>query len=311
MTKQKSGAEGLLYHPNTLSIHMTDICNSRCKFCSEASPEHMHDLVKKEEIIRFITEHDTSEWTELNIHGGEPTLSPSLIEVVHVAKNRGYKQIILQTNAHRIGMDEVFAEQLDKAGVDLYNIGFHGSNPEIMDFLTGIEGAFEKAIKGIKRIRGFHKPIRITSVVTRQNYKDLPSIVKLASEVGIHHVNISAMQTGGSAVVNLEILKVSYKEAAPYIREAVQLAEQLGIIVTLEGFPYCVTTGLEKYQLDWKAQNLKILYRKMVMNDYNQFLTKTIRTFGPQCDKCGKRDVCSGVYKEYINEYGWDEIISY
>lgn len=62
-----------------------------------------------------------------------------------------------------------------------------------MDFLTGIEDSFEKAIKRIKRIRSFYKPIRITSVVTRQNYKDLPSIVKLASEVGIHYINISAM----------------------------------------------------------------------------------------------------------------------
>lgn len=61
----------------------------------------------------------------------------------------------------------------------------------------------------------------------------------------------------GSAVVNLKILKVSYKEAAPYIREAVQLTEKLGIILVLEGFPYCVTIGLEKYQLGLNRKTLK------------------------------------------------------
>lgn len=311
MSKVASKAEGILYHPNTISIHMTDICNSRCRFCSEASHEHKQDLVRKEEIIKYLQSHDTSLWTAVNIHGGEPTIAPGLIEVIEKAKQLGYSYVILQTNAHRIGADKEFAEKLDASGVDLYNIGFHGSNADIMDQLTGVEGSFEKAIKGVRRIAEFHKPIRITTVITTLNYKNIASIVSLASKEGIGHVNISAMQTGGSAVNNLEMLLVSYTEAKPYIVEAVSLAETLGVKITLEGFPVCVMEELEKFQVDWTKQRLKLLYRKMIMDDYNKFLTMTIRTFGKDCENCLKRNVCSGIYKEYVDKQGWDEFHPY
>lgn len=304
-------ANGILYPSHTVSIHMTDICNSRCRFCAEASHEHFQDLTHKDDILKFIESHDTNKWTALNIHGGEPTLSPVLLEVIQVAKKLGYRYIILQTNAHRIGADIEFAEALDAAGIDLYNIGFHGSNSEIMDQLTGVPGSFDKAIKGIRRIAGFHKPMRITTVISAHNYKDISSIVSLASQEGISQINISAMQIAGSAISNIDMLFVAYYEAAPYIMEAVELAKSLGLAVTLEGFPFCVLKGFEKYQVDWTAQQLKLLYRTIAIDDHNKFLTRTTRMFGTQCESCRKRDACSGVYKEYANRQGWSEFHPY
>lgn len=311
MNEVISKAEGILYHPYTVSIHMTDVCNSRCRFCAEASHEHSQDLTHKEEIFKFIESHDTNKWTALNIHGGEPTLSPALLEVIQTAKKLGYRYVILQTNAQRIGADREYAEALDASGVDLYNIGFHGSNSEIMDQLTGVPGSFQKAIKGIRTIAEFHKPIRITTVISALNYKDISSIVSLAAQEGISHINISAMQIAGSATSNLEMLFVLYSEARPYIEEAVNLAESLGLAVTFEGFPFCVLKGFEKYQVDWTAQRLKLIYRTIIIDDYNKFLTKMTRTFGAQCENCSKHDECSGVYKEYANKQGWSEFYPY
>lgn len=311
MSEITAKAKGILYHPYTISIHITDICNNRCIFCCEASHEHSLDLIRKEEIIQYLESQDTSKWTELNIHGGEPTLSPALIEVIQIAKKRGYRHIILQTNAHRIGVDKEFAKNLDASGVDLYNIGFHGSNCEIMDPLTGLQGSFEKVMKGIKRIVGFHKPIRITSVVSAMNYKDISSIVKLAANEGISHVNISSMQTAGSAVNNIEKLFISYSEAKPYIIDAINLAKSLNLQVTLESFPFCVLKGFEEYQVDWTIQHLKMLHGKIIMNDYNSFLAEATCTYASQCETCSKHDVCSGVYKEYVNIQGWSEFQPY
>ncbi len=302
--------KGILYEPHTISIHITDICNRKCKFCSEASHEHAHDLIRKEDILKFLKSQDTGVWSALNIHGGEPTLSPYLIEVVQNAHELGYRYIILQTNGHRIGSDYEYAKKLIDADISLYNIGFHGSNSKIMDELTGT-GSFEKTMNGIRTIAGFNKAIRITVVVCSQNYKDLPSIVSLAVKEGISHINISAMQTGGSALRSLDYLLVSYSQAGPYIAEAVCMAEQLKLKVTLEGFPFCILPGLERYQVDWTVQRLKVFYRKMVIDDYNKFLTDTIRTFGEPCTCCKKRKICTGVYKEYVNKYGWNEFNTY
>ena len=311
MSEVISKPEGILYHPYTVSIHMTDVCNSRCRFCAEASHEHLQDLTHEEKIFKFIESHDTSKWTALNIHGGEPTLAPALLEVIQTAKKIGYHYVILQTNAHRIGADKEFAKALDASGVDLYNIGFHGSNSEIMDQLVGVPDSFHKAIEGIRAIARFHKPIRITTVISAPNYKDIYSIVLLAAQEGISHINISAMQIAGSASSNLDMLFVSYSEAKPYIEEAINIAEQLGVVITFEGFPFCVLKGFEKYQVDWSAQRLKLLYRTIIIDDHNKFLTQMTRTFGKLCENCLKRDVCSGVYKEYANKQGWFEFHPY
>ncbi|WDV48113.1 radical SAM protein [Clostridiaceae bacterium M8S5] len=306
-----SKASGILYHPLTISVHMTDLCNSKCKFCSEASHEHTYDFVREKDIIKFLQSHNTSEWTALNIHGGEPTLSASLLKVVRCARNLGYSRIILQTNAHRIGTDKTFAIALNESGIDLYNIGFHGSKREIMDKLTGVHGSFDKALRGIRTISGFRKPIRITVVICAHNYKDISAIVLLVAKEEIAHINISAMQTGGSAMRNIESLFVSYSKARPYLEEAVCIAKSLGIKVTFEGFPYCVLKGMENYQVDWKAQRLKVLYRKIIIDDFNKFLTQTIRMYGPPCENCEQRVVCSGVYSEYANRNGWSEFDPY
>jgi len=260
--------------------------------------------------MKFLEEHCTNDWTALNVHGGEPTISPFLSDVLHRARTLGVNWTILQTNAMRF-RDIGFASDINAAGVDLYTVGFHGSSGKIMDSITGVVGAFDRALQGIRVISRFNKAIRFTIVVCALNHHDLSGLVSLAASEGVSHINISAMQPGGSAANDLEALLIPYSVASANIIEAVGLAITLGLNVTLEGFPYCALKSQEAYQVDWAKQCLKVLYRDIIIEDFNKFLTATIRSYGPPCVHCTKREDCSGVYKEYINRYGWSEFHSY
>jgi MoaA/NifB/PqqE/SkfB family radical SAM enzyme len=300
-----------LYDRRTVSVHMTDLCNSRCRFCGEGSHERVVDSVDKGAILRHLKSYDTSEWTMLNIHGGEPTVSPHLLEVLRRGKELGFSRIVLQTNAMRIGSDPAYADEVDSAGVDLYTIGFHGSRDDVMDAITRVPGSFARGLKGARAVIRRGKPVRMTFVVCAQNYRDLPDLAALAASEGVSHLNISAMQPDGSAAGDLDGLIVRYAEAAPYIEKAAAKALEGKARVTLEGFPFCALKGHEALQVDWPSQCLKVHYREMVIDDFNKFLNATIRSYGAPCESCLARGACGGVYAEYAARRGWDEFVPY
>ena len=70
----------------------------------EDSHSSLTDTVQSKQLISFLDEHDPSEWTAVNIHGGEPTIRPDFINLLSYIRKSGYKTIILQTNALMLGL---------------------------------------------------------------------------------------------------------------------------------------------------------------------------------------------------------------
>jgi uncharacterized radical SAM superfamily Fe-S cluster-containing enzyme len=48
----------------------------------------------------------------LQISGGEPTTHPDILEILHLAKTKNFKYIMLNTNGLRIANDEDFVKKL-------------------------------------------------------------------------------------------------------------------------------------------------------------------------------------------------------
>jgi MoaA/NifB/PqqE/SkfB family radical SAM enzyme len=302
--------EGKLYEPYTISLHLTDLCNSYCLFCGEDSHNHSADTVRTEDILRFLEDHKNGKWTAVNIHGGEPTIRKDFIAIVEAIREMNYGKIILQTNAIRMSNKE-FSDRVFQAGIDVCTSGFHGHSAEAMDAITRKPHSFEKALEGFANIKSHGAELRITTVVCSLNYTRLRDVCAVAIENGVDHVNISAMQPGGTAENHLDGLLVRYADAYSFIKEAIEYSRGRGRTVTLEGFPHCALPGFEMHQVNWQRQTLKVMYRTMVIDDFNRFLNATMRAKGDKCRKCSVKDYCCGVYRGYIERYGWDEFTEY
>jgi MoaA/NifB/PqqE/SkfB family radical SAM enzyme len=302
--------EGRIYDPYTISLHLTDLCNRACIFCAEDSHHRSQDSVKTEKLLEFLEKHRGDKWSAVNIHGGEPTTRKDFFTILEKIREMGYKKIILQTNAIKMA-DRAFAARVHAIGVDLFNAGFHGHTQELMDRITQTEKSFELALKGFHNIKEAGSLLRITPVICRLNYKYIKDICQVAVENGVDQVHISAMQPGGGAESCLDQLMIPYAQAYPYIKEAIDYLVGQNKMVTLEGFPYCVVPGCEKYQLNWKKQQLKVLYRDLIIDDFNDFLEVTMRTTPAVCSPCILKSYCSGVYSAYISFYGPGEFKPY
>jgi MoaA/NifB/PqqE/SkfB family radical SAM enzyme len=289
-----------------LSIHLTDRCNNRCLFCVVDSPSILKDLVSRERVIAFLQDNAGRGYAGVNLHGGEATTRRDFLEILAAIRDLGYPTVILQTNARKLSRAD-FAQRCLDLGVQKFVVSVHGSASAVHDAITQVPNSLRHAVHGIRNVKALGAHVRTNSVVSEMNYTDLPQIADLVVSLGVDHINISALHTQGTALKNFHDVTPRYRLAEPYVREAVRRIEASGTTLTLEGFPFCTIAGSEGHVIDWDRRKFKMLFRNEVLEDYEDYMDHAMRVHGPVCEPCPLRGPCGGVYKEYIQAFGWDE----
>lgn len=295
---------------NMLSIHVTDVCNSKCNFCIVDAPYMETNTVKKENIFKYLEQNKGAGFEAVNIHGGEPTIRSDFIEILEKVRDCGYPEVILQTNGRRLAKKE-FAEQTANLNVVEYVVSLHGMDEETNTAITKAKGSFTQAVTGIENVKNLGRKVRSNSVISKDNLPYFDQLVDLIISLGVDHINISALHTAGTAFRNFDEVTPHYDDLVELIPRIINAANKAGTRITLEGFPLCVIKGHEKYTINWEEDKFKMLYREIVIPDYGRFMDQTARIKGEVCRSCEHSNACGGVYKEYIQYRGWSEFEKY
>jgi MoaA/NifB/PqqE/SkfB family radical SAM enzyme len=289
-----------------LSIHLTDLCNNKCIFCVVDSPYQKAELASKEKIYKFLEENKNKGFEGVNIHGGEPTVRKDFIEILQKINECKYPEIVLQTNARKFSNFE-FTKQIIELGVSYFVVSVHGANNGTHDYITQMPGSLKEAVDGIKNIKKIGATVRTNTVVSKSNYKELLNTCQLLVDLKVDHINISAIHTAGTAFRNFDDVVPFYDDIQIFVKEAVDFVNMNKIKITLEGFPFCKIEEMEKYVIDWSNQKFKMLFRNYIIEDYENYMDKMMRVQGEVCHACSENKKCGGVYKEYVQKFGWKE----
>lgn len=293
-----------------LSIHLTDMCNQSCKFCVVDSYKERKEEVNKRLIFNFLEENAGKGYEIINIHGGEATLLPEFIPILVKIKELGYPQVSLQTNAHTL-KDIEFARQLVDLNVKTFVISFHTEDPVEMADLADVDvNWLGEVIQGIKNVKSLGANIRTNTVVYKTNMYQLDRVIKyIVDDLKVDHVNISAMHPAGRAYINFHEVCPRLTDIMPMVKKAVDYVKSKGTVVTVEGFPPCLLDEYTKYIVDWESSNFKLLYHNFILPNYADFMSDKTRSLGKDCRVCVMKEdkLCGGIYKEYLEFYGWDE----
>src|SRR5882672_10436438 len=173
-----------------LSIHLTDLCNSKCTFCVVASPLYRTDSVNYPEVTEFLKANANQGYQAVNLHGGEATIHPRFLETLGLISDLGYAEIHLQTNAITLS-NPVFAREVVARGVTLFIVSLHGDTAALHDSQTHSPDGFYRTVQGIRNVKAGGARVRTNTVVTRQNLDRLPAISRLICELGVDHINFS------------------------------------------------------------------------------------------------------------------------
>lgn len=164
---------------NYLRISLTDACNLRCVYCM---PEGMHfrprhELMSDEELLYLVKIAASLGVTKIRLTGGEPTIRPSIVELVRaIAAIPGIQDLTMTTNG--ILLDKL-ARPLVQAGLKRVNISIDTLDPEKFHRITRW-GHLEDVWRGIRAAEAAGlTPIKLNAVVVR-HFNDGQDMIDLA-----------------------------------------------------------------------------------------------------------------------------------
>lgn len=302
-TKQKTLRKNIPYK----ILRLTLACNAHCSFCNvplESYPlQEMSKVKAKQEIGRLIS---LDKALRLDITGGEPTLRKDLAKIIKYAADKGVHRIQLQTNGILLANNS-YVIDLKKAGLTDAFVALHSSSATIHDSLMGTEGAFEMCARGIYNLISNDIKVTLNPVVTSRNYRGLPEYINFVKRTfpKIKSISLSVIQPRGRAAKNISLIP-RYRIIDPYVRKALSLAEDNGLMVHNPycGLPLCVG-GWDKYlercvEYSVNSLNLESAIDTVYSNDS--------KVKGACCLACSLAKYCNGVWKEYAAIYSFSDL---
>jgi radical SAM protein with 4Fe4S-binding SPASM domain len=171
--------------PHYVSIDVCDRCNLRCVSCAAWGRQPGPGLVEPDLFRRILRNLDGLQGSELDLIGAEPTLHPALPELTAATAEAGFRPRLF-TNGTRV--DAALAERLVSAGLTQVTVSLDGASPASHDRLRGVAGAHTLALAAVEhfaaagRARGLE--VSTFTVVSRENFRELPEIAPLARKRG-------------------------------------------------------------------------------------------------------------------------------
>ncbi len=174
--------------PRVISWNTTFKCNLRCAHCYMDSDSSVElEELSTEEGKMLIDQLAELSKPVLILSGGEPLMRPDIYELAKYGTEKGLK-MAMGSNGTLI-TDEV-AKKLAASGVLSIAISMDSSIPEVHDAFRGLEGAWAKAIEGVKACQRNGIAVRFNTTVTQENFKEIDKILELAEELGLLDVQL-------------------------------------------------------------------------------------------------------------------------
>jgi len=221
--------------PFAVTVDVTRRCNLRCIGC----PCHSADSGGNRPAGTPIQDLDVGMFDrlcgELKTMGtrtlvlsgdGEPFLHPRLLELVSIAKNAGFRTVLI-TNGTLL--DEERAHALARSRLDLLRVSLWATSPE--EYEKNHPGAkgdcFSGVVNGLrlltsaKRLRSSALPrVALHMVLNRHNYRSVVSYAGLAIDTGCNAVSFSPLRTFFDRLAGIELKPVEEESLRLSLRQA-------------------------------------------------------------------------------------------
>jgi MoaA/NifB/PqqE/SkfB family radical SAM enzyme len=229
--------------PVCLYVEVTNRCNLKCRTCVQyrGMPEAPRDL-SFDEMMRVADQ--VPGLNRIVLHGiGEPLLNKELPRIVRGLKDRG-THVLFNSNA--LLLNSELARELIESGLDEFRVSLDAAGESTY---AGVRGA-ERFSDVVKNLTAFlqmrnenarSKPsVSAWMVGTKENVRDLPDLILLASRIGIDEVYLQRLvfpldDSGHGLASRKNAISSSMKEIREILAKSVSLSRRLNIRMTASG----------------------------------------------------------------------------
>ena len=162
----------------------TRTCNLKCVHCYSQSDNKKYDELSTEQgedLIRDLAEFGSP---VILFSGGEPLTRKDVFHLAKFARELGLR-VVFSTNGTLI--DEKMAAKLKDIDVSYVGISLDGLR-ETNDKFRGIEGAFDRALRGIRNCAAAGIKVGLRFTINKRNVVDVPKIFDLIEEENIPRI---------------------------------------------------------------------------------------------------------------------------
>lgn len=184
--------------PRTVRVSLTDRCDLACLYCRPHKQDgYLERTLAPDEWTSLLEGLRRSGVVRLRVTGGEPLLSPHVVDFVRAAQAHGFEDLSLTTNATRL---ERLARPLADAGLRRINVSIDSLDPQRFRRLTR-GGDLAKVLRGIAAAQDAGlAPLKTNTVVLRgENDDEIEPIVRFAWAHGIVPRFLEVMRIGEGA----------------------------------------------------------------------------------------------------------------
>lgn len=268
--------------PGLLIVRLMSRCNQRCLFCMVDDEISSSDEVSYAEVVARIDAQPAP--AHIDFFGGEPTLHPDFLRLLRYAAERGHSCSIASNG--RIFASQAFTAQVKACGADdLYvRTSLYGDTASLHDSYAASPGSHTQTLAGIGNMVAAGFRVQVNIVLLKGNISRLREMTAL-----VHRLGVAAIKYGGLVdVVSCAAHVAPLTTLKPQLLDAIALAEQLGLGVTVEKTPICVAGG-----------RLDLLSTERLLGDWP-------RAFDDEgeCGACLLRRWCEGLDPDYTALFG-------
>ncbi len=171
-----------------ISWNTTKKCNLFCEHCYRDSGPNVksEDELNTDEGKLLIEQINAAGFKILILSGGEPLLREDIFELADHARKVGLRPV-LGTNGTLLTVN--IADKLVKSGVTGVAISIDSISKGYHDRFRKFEGAWDKAVEGIKN--SVHKNIRVqvNMTITENNFGQFDEVVDFVMSLGVQAVH--------------------------------------------------------------------------------------------------------------------------
>ncbi|HEV2064586.1 MAG TPA: methyltransferase domain-containing protein, partial [Thermoanaerobaculia bacterium] len=184
-----------------LWLHTNNSCNLVCAHCLVNSGPGETPGLPAAQLRRIVEEALAMGVERFYMTGGEPFLRPDLHDLISLITETGGRELIILTNATLFrGPRGGLLDGLSREKVK-FQVSLDGARPETNDAIRG-PGTFETTLDGARLLAGKGFDVSLTTVVTRQNLRELPELTRHAAESGARSQHLMWSHRRGRARVS-------------------------------------------------------------------------------------------------------------
>ena len=174
--------------PYSVSLAVSDICNSNCEHCSFRNLKQDNPMMSLEEISSCIRQCHELGVFSIYLVGGEPLLNKDITQIVKMIDQKR-SALLIFTNGSLLAEK---ASSLKKAGLRRIIVSIDFPEAQKHDAFRKHPGLFEKAVEGIRQAKrqGMLVGISIT-INPKTRPSDLSGLFELGRMLKIHEIYIS------------------------------------------------------------------------------------------------------------------------